>query len=156
MTDYVVGLIFDEEEENILLLRKIKPHWQEGYLNGIGGKIEGDELPIDAMQREYEEEIVNPTGINLEIKAEDWKELCLWNYGQGYVWFYYSYADNQKMIQLEAEANDVGERFYNWPLDDLLSLHNIYNVKIINNLRYLIPMALFKKENELIKVIETV
>ena len=135
-------------------MRKNKPHWQEGHLNGIGGKIEEGELPIDAMQREYEEEVVTPTGVDLEIKTEDWAQLCIWDYGQGCVWFYYTFVDNEEMLKLEQEANDIGERFENWPLNELLDTYNINNSKMIDNLRYLIPMALYKKTNELIKVIE--
>ena len=58
------------------------------------------------------------------------------------------------MLKLEQEANDIGERFENWPLNELLDTYNINNSKMIDNLRYLIPIALYKKTNELIKVIE--
>lgn len=37
---------------------KNKPDWQKGCLNGIGGKIEEGEKPIDAVFRELEEEAV--------------------------------------------------------------------------------------------------
>jgi hypothetical protein len=35
---YVLGFMFDEELRNVALIRKIKPKWQEGKWNGIGGK----------------------------------------------------------------------------------------------------------------------
>jgi 8-oxo-dGTP diphosphatase len=55
-TLYVVGFAFDLVGENVVLIRKNKPKWQEGRLNGIGGKIELHEIPIDAMVREFKEE----------------------------------------------------------------------------------------------------
>lgn len=55
-TNYVVGFMFSEDYEKVALIRKNKPDWQKGKLNGIGGKIEQDECPDDAMLREFEEE----------------------------------------------------------------------------------------------------
>lgn len=56
MTTYVVGLIFDALNEHVLLIRKNRPSWQKGKLNGVGGKVETTEIPYDAMVRECEEE----------------------------------------------------------------------------------------------------
>lgn len=52
---YVVAFIFDYGN-NVWLIRKQKPEWQKGCLNGIGGKIEEEELPTQAMYRELWEE----------------------------------------------------------------------------------------------------
>ena len=49
---YVAGFMFDSSYENVLLIRKTKPKWQEGLLNGVGGKIEPGEKELDAMKRE--------------------------------------------------------------------------------------------------------
>jgi 8-oxo-dGTP pyrophosphatase MutT (NUDIX family) len=54
MTNYVVGFLHDGRR--VALIRKTKPEWQAGLLNGIGGKIELDEHPYDAMTREFYEE----------------------------------------------------------------------------------------------------
>jgi hypothetical protein len=48
---YVAGFLFDSALHNVLLIEKQKPEWQVGMLNAIGGKIEGDELPMDAKCR---------------------------------------------------------------------------------------------------------
>jgi 8-oxo-dGTP diphosphatase len=54
---YVVGFMFSEDHQQVALIRKNKPAWQAGKLNGIGGKIESwDANPFDAMLREFEEE----------------------------------------------------------------------------------------------------
>lgn len=55
-TEYCVGFLFDATAENVLLIRKLRPAWQAGRLNGIGGHIEAGEHPGAAMIREFEEE----------------------------------------------------------------------------------------------------
>jgi 8-oxo-dGTP pyrophosphatase MutT (NUDIX family) len=60
-THYVLGFMFDENEENhVVLLRKSHPDWQAGKLNGVGGEIREGECSIDAMDREFREEIGVP------------------------------------------------------------------------------------------------
>lgn len=53
---YVVGFMFDQTMSKLVLIRKKKPEFQAGLLNGVGGKIEDGETPIDAMVREFDEE----------------------------------------------------------------------------------------------------
>jgi len=60
MKHYVMGFIFNETGDKVLLMRKNKPEWQAGRWNGIGGKIKEDEFSLEAMRRECEEE----TGYN--------------------------------------------------------------------------------------------
>ena len=57
---YVVGFLFNQELSNVCLIRKLKPEWQKCLLNGVGGKIEVDESPFDAMIREFAEETGYP------------------------------------------------------------------------------------------------
>jgi 8-oxo-dGTP diphosphatase len=52
---YVLGFAFDKSD-NVILVRKQKPKWQKGLLNGVGGKIEIGETSSDAMFREFREE----------------------------------------------------------------------------------------------------
>ncbi len=59
-TDYVVGLAFDTDGR-VALIRKNRPAWQAGRLNGIGGHVEPSEIPTATMEREFHEE----TGSNL-------------------------------------------------------------------------------------------
>jgi len=64
--NYVTGFIFSEDLTHVVLLEKLSPSWQKGLFNGVGGKIENDELPAQAMVRECEEE----TGVF--IRENDW------------------------------------------------------------------------------------
>lgn len=53
---YVVGFMFSSDLKRVALIRKLKPEWQKGLLNGIGGKIEDGECEEAAMIREFFEE----------------------------------------------------------------------------------------------------
>lgn len=57
---YCLGFLFSEDLSRVVLIRKVKPDWQSGKLNGVGGKIEPHELGArghrDAMCREFQEE----------------------------------------------------------------------------------------------------
>jgi 8-oxo-dGTP diphosphatase len=61
MKQYVLGFIFDQVGSKVLLIKKERPEWQKGRWNGIGGKVEANELPLNAMRRELYEE----TGLNV-------------------------------------------------------------------------------------------
>lgn len=56
MEKYVLAFIFDSNKENVLLIRKNRPEFLKGKLNGIGGKIEEGESELEAIKREVEEE----------------------------------------------------------------------------------------------------
>jgi 8-oxo-dGTP diphosphatase len=53
---YVVGLMFSNDLSQVALIRKNKPAWQAGKLNGVGGKVEKNEPPYVSMIREFAEE----------------------------------------------------------------------------------------------------
>ena len=51
---YVVGIIGCTTQ--CLFISKQRPKWQAGRLNGVGGKVEDNEAPIETMKRECFEE----------------------------------------------------------------------------------------------------
>jgi 8-oxo-dGTP diphosphatase len=53
---YVCGFLFSRDRTRVLLIRKRRPAWQAGKLNGLGGKIEPGETALEAMRREFREE----------------------------------------------------------------------------------------------------
>lgn len=69
--NYVVGFLFNHDLSQVALIRKIKPQWQAGKLNGVGGKIEPGETPLEAMVREFKEE----TGAY--VPPDDWTSFGL-------------------------------------------------------------------------------
>ena len=63
--NYVVGIVTDGSK--ILLLRKNNPDWQKGLYNGVGGKVDLDETPLEAIKRGCQKEV------GLEIS--NWSEI---------------------------------------------------------------------------------
>ncbi|RNJ49413.1 NUDIX hydrolase [Methylocystis hirsuta] len=53
---YVCGFLFNDSGSHVVMIRKNRPEWQAGKINGIGGKVEGGELLAEAMVREGLEE----------------------------------------------------------------------------------------------------
>lgn len=57
MNKYCLGLIFDPDQNRVLLLSKRSTdQFNPGLWNGIGGKVEKNETSLDAMVRETFEE----------------------------------------------------------------------------------------------------
>jgi 8-oxo-dGTP diphosphatase len=66
---YTVVFLFTPDFELVWLITKEKPNWQKGCLNGIGGKIEYNESPIECAIREIKEEsgIIVPKNELVEV-----------------------------------------------------------------------------------------
>lgn len=64
---YVLGFAFSEDLRHVVLLEKAKPEWAAGMWNGLGGKQEKGETPVQAMVREFMEEC------GVHIPGEEWK-----------------------------------------------------------------------------------
>jgi 8-oxo-dGTP diphosphatase len=89
MQKYVCGFCFTEARDRVLLIKKKRPKWQNGRLNGIGGHIEPNELEIQAMKREFWEE----TGISSNVRAIKWNRLAYLR-GSGWeVCFFHAFSD---------------------------------------------------------------
>ena len=58
---YVNCIIFDNRLRKVVLIKKNRPDWQKGLWNGVGGKIEANETPKEAVVREVKEE----TGLDI-------------------------------------------------------------------------------------------
>ena len=56
MQEYVCGFLFSPDRRRVLLIRKRRPAWQAGKLNGVGGKVEPGETVGEALRREFREE----------------------------------------------------------------------------------------------------
>lgn len=125
---YVVGLAFSKDTRFVLLIVKERPDWQKGKFNGVGGKIEAGETPIDAMIREFREEA------GLVTTRFDWTPLIKtidptpekeWE-----IYFFYSFIDidlcqtmtDEKLIQVPRKSIGI--------------------LPIVNALSWIIPMAL--------------
>lgn len=104
--EYVCGFLFDPERTRVLLIRKRRPAWQAGKLNGVGGKIEPGETAIDAMRREFTEE----TG----LRVSDWQHVVTLrgadDFGSGHGWaghFFRAFGDLGSALSVTDEQLEI-------------------------------------------------
>ena len=106
-TSYVVGFLFSPSMLEVALIRKNKPEWQRGSLNGIGGKVEDEETPEQAMRREFSEEADYAGGHSLA-----WKHFCsmsgINNDGSSFgIDFFYAVGEPNRIASKEEEEIHV-------------------------------------------------
>ena len=123
---YTLGFAFDSSAEKVVLIRKNRPAFLAGLLNGVGGKIEDGETPIETMVREFREE----TGV--ETSALDWIFLGKMSNTHFEVNVYSAFGD----FALDAKTMESEE----------IVVHDVDMNAILENgaanLAWLIPMAL--------------
>ena len=126
---YVVGFLFDPTLSKVVLVRKQRPEWQKGLLNGVGGKV-GDhipgETPEQAMHREFQEE-AGMDGIN-------WIEFMNLKTPHSDITFFRAVGP----VHRAAESNGVADH-------EPIEIHEVHDVMdrtdTIANLRWCIQMA---------------
>jgi 8-oxo-dGTP pyrophosphatase MutT (NUDIX family) len=125
LQEYNCGFMIDGAG-NMPLVRKQRPAWQYGLLNGIGGKQEDGETPEEGMAREWREE----TG----DEQSEWRKVCALVGNGARVHFFVAEVD---VLPDFPPFNDSGE---------LIEMHNVSYVPnmpdVIPNLKWLIPAAL--------------
>lgn len=126
---FVVGFLFSPCRDYVALIRKNKPAWQHGMLNGIGGKVEEGETPHGAMVREFAEEAGR--------WHSEWDCFCNMRIPQAdtRIFFFRAFLRNEEDIKTVSSRTDEIVGWYFKP-DWKPSLN------LIPNLRWLIPMAL--------------
>lgn len=135
MTDNVVGKKmvagFLFSGSRVLLVQKTRPAWQDGLWNGVGGVIEKEETPVQAMVREFREE----TGYASDEMF--WEHFCTEVESfNAMVYFYRAVAPLG--FHLWPHANDQGEPLAWINVADACSGRQ----HVIGNLRWLLPLAL--------------
>lgn len=122
--DYVCGLMFTSYNF-VMLIRKARPEWQAGRFNGIGGKVEDGEFPVNAMVREFREE----TGV--DTVTHNWRMFAnVVNKDGSIVHFFVGHMTGVPAITA-CEEEPVS----------LFSIRDL-PANVINNIRWLIPLAL--------------
>lgn len=124
--EWVAGFCFNGG--CVALIRKARPEWQRGKLNGVGGKIEPGETPEQAMRREWVEE----TGTK---SPPDWRTFCVYDWKGGRVHFMVAFG------KVEGEFRTDTDEAVCWR--DFFSMLGPERT-IIPNLRWLLPLALDK------------
>lgn len=124
-THYVLGFLFTPDYERVLLIRKAKPEWQKGLLNGVGGKIElADHWPLLAMRREFNEET--------RINASFWLQFAVMQSEGWTVHCYVSHLRRELMTGYEGSEQE--------PVD-LYEIAALNPSACVPNLMWLLPMA---------------
>lgn len=122
--EYVVGFLFEEHSSRgvVVLINKLRPDWQLGKLNGVGGRIEGNETPTAAMRREFLEEC----GLDID----SWRLFCTLGDERGWRIHFFSATGCVKGIQSMT--------------DEQVTLCETRRLppNILPNLLWLIPMAI--------------
>jgi 8-oxo-dGTP pyrophosphatase MutT (NUDIX family) len=135
MTDEVAGKTmvagFMFHGPRVLLVQKLRPTWQAGLYNGVGGAVERDETLVRAMTREFYEE----TG-QLTLPG-DWEHFCTEHEPFGATVHFFKCAVRlpETHVVETPSQNDAGE---------LLSWHHCEDVQrmpVLGNLRWLVPLA---------------
>ena len=91
MDKYVVGLLFSNDCHHVILIKKNRPAWQVGLLNGVGGRIEEDETPLECMIREFKEEAGE--------KITEWEEFTTISDGVRWkVHFFKAFTSKKKLL----------------------------------------------------------
>ena len=123
----VCGFYFSDDRTQVVLIRKNRPAWQAGMINGVGGKTESGETPLDAMIREFHEE----TG----VLVKDWDHYCTHtDRGHSFkIWFFRAFAQAGHLSECRSMTDEQVLSF---------SVDSLYKLPVIPNLRWLIPMAL--------------
>ena len=130
MKTYVCGFLFSPDRARVLLIRKNRPAWQAGKLNGVGGKIEAGETPHQAMRREFREEA------GVDLPEARWQHVITLSgaddAGAGHGWaghFFRGFGDVDNVTALT---------------DEPLEVHAVRSLPehVIPNLRWMIPLML--------------
>jgi 8-oxo-dGTP diphosphatase len=125
---YVVGFAYCGDL--VVLIKKQRPEWQRGRLNGVGGKVEPGENPHAAMVREFREE----TGLDVP----EWTKKATFTGtepegGAPYIVHVFSAFVGYGRITNVATVTDEAVLLYN-----ARKLPGI----VMPNLRWMVPLAL--------------
>lgn len=124
--EYVVGFAFDWDGR-VALIRKNRPEWQAGRLNGIGGHVEPGERPEDAMEREFWEETAT--------RLTAWDLFVVMDFPDAHIYFYRLLDLDPRVLDGLLTTTDEQVCLV-WPGDANRHL-------MIPNLTWLIPLAAY-------------
>jgi 8-oxo-dGTP diphosphatase len=123
---YVLGFAFTIGWQ-CLLTSKLRPDWQAGQLNGIGGKIEERESAEAAMHRECNEE----TGLSLPWRSVGRMRGKNVN-GSSFVCHIFTFRGKEVMLFRQIEDEVI----------DLFTYKRMMQKPHLKNLEYLIPFCM--------------
>lgn len=129
MKSYCLGFAFCHEftgEKNVLLIRKTKPEWMRGMTNGIGGKIEENEIQTDAMVREFREEC------GIETRPDQWIHYATLLFPDAVVYCFTTVLNWNEFRTWETKTEEMVVQ---------CRVSQVWSELPMRNLAWLIPMA---------------
>jgi 8-oxo-dGTP diphosphatase len=121
---YAAGFLFSDDGSQVALVRKNRPDWQAGLLNGVGGKWEPHETRHNTMVREFYEEA--------GVRVPAWESLA-WMRGDDYdIGFYRAFSSKalSQVYSVTDEAIEVHD-----------TRHVLQRADLMPNLYWLLPLA---------------
>lgn len=120
--EYVLALLFTPDRRRIALIRKTRPAWQAGRVNALGGKLAPGETAADAARREVREEA--------GVDVAGWEPVLEWD-------------DAEYRMHVLRAISPAAERVRTAE-DQAVFLADVRVLpdEVIDNLRWLIPLAL--------------
>lgn len=133
ITSYVVGFAFSLGSHKVALIRKERPEWQKGKLNGIGGHIEPGESPSQAMTREFEEE----TGVKIPLR--NWNLFVHMLFPSAEIYFF------KTLVPLLIFENNI----HTTTDEHIIKIDHreLGQAGVIPNLRWLVPLAAYTDDD---------
>jgi 8-oxo-dGTP diphosphatase len=119
---YVLALLFTANRRQVVLMRRTRPVWQAGRVNALGGQIKVGELPGDAARREVREEC--------GVDVAEWREVLVWEDAE------YRMHVLSAVSELARGARTIEDQ------EAFLADVNALPANVIDNLRWLVPLAL--------------
>lgn len=125
---YVCGFAFTGNFD-VLLIEKRRPAWQNGKLNGIGGRVEPtDATDADAMSREFAEE----TGIS--VPPTQWRRFAeIEVIDQHVIDFFTTVLSDEAFHSAQSKTDEPIRHETFWDA--------VVAANIVANLAWLIPLA---------------
>ena len=127
MIKYVCGFLLDKALNLVVLIEKQTPEWQKNRWNGVGGKIEPGETPLQAMTREFQEEA--------GLDVTDWHQYCTLRGRNSEINFFYSVMDAEHLTKVRTMTK---EQLGIWSIARV----SMWNFPLLPNIRWILPMAL--------------
>lgn len=131
----VAGFMFSTALRQVVLIRKNRPEWMAGLLNGVGGHIEPtDASPEAAMRREFLEE----TGVD----HCDWLPVCLLS-GSG--WQVHFFAAIGPVLRCSTMTDEPSV----WcDYASIVQPNSVSSPGFVPNLSWLVPLARLRLRGE--------
>lgn len=144
---YVLGFMFSADLRDVLLIRKQRPEWQRGRLNGLGGCVVSENY-FQAMAREFNEETILPTARANLTTTLDWTRFAELTGKEG-SWIVHCFYATARKIEAYCGVETNGEAVERYDVQSLPE-------SLVPNCRWLIPMALthFINRGPVCRVIE--